>query len=522
LELSEPVRGLRITNDATRRVCSDRGAEKFRKCHSKDMPSTVAIVNSVATRTHGLYIGGEWVETPRQDEVKLPYDSSVVGLVAHAEERHVEMAVRAGSEGATAMAALSNYQRAELLLRIAEEVKKDEAELAQRICAETGKPMKEARIEASRSVNTLIAAAHEARQLHGEVVPMDFAAGAEGRLAMTMREPLGVIGAITPFNFPLNLTLHKLAPALASGNAVVHKPAERTPLSALRLAELVSRAGAPKGAYNVITGDGPALAQAMLRNPAIAMMTFTGSVQVGTELRARAGLKRMTLELGNNSAAIIEPDADLDTAVKRSVQGAFGHSGQICISLQRVFAHDSIADKFVDGLVAAARKLRLGHPYEDSTDISSLIDEKAAARVESWIQQAVDSGARLLCGGKRTKATIEPAVLVDVPASARISCEEIFGPVVAVYRYSSLEDAIARSNDTAYGLQAGIFTANIARAFSAAKKLRFGGVLINDIPTFRMDHMPYGGAKHSGLGREGPRYAIEEMTELKFVCWKTE
>jgi len=480
------------------------------------------VVDPLAARTHGLYIGGEWVETTRQDEVKLPYDGSAVGLVAHAEERHVEMAVRAAEQGAAAMASLANHQRADLLLRIADELKKDEGELAQRICAETGKPLKEARIEASRSVNTLIAAAHEARQLHGEVVPMDFASGAEGRLAMTIREPLGVIGAITPFNFPLNLALHKIAPALAAGNAVVHKPAERTPLSALRLAELVNRAGAPKGAYNVVTGDGPALAQAMLRNPAIAMITFTGSVPVGTALRAQAGLKRMTLELGNNSAAIIEPDADLDTAIKRSVQGAFAHSGQVCISLQRVFVHETIAEKYVDGLVAATRKLRLGHPYEESTDISSLIDEKAAVRVESWIQQAVDSGARLLCGGKRVKATIEPAVLVDVPPSARISCEEVFGPVVAVYRYSSLEDAIARTNDTPFGLQAGIFTTNLPRAFSAARKLHFGGVLINDIPTFRMDHMPYGGAKHSGLGREGPRYAVEEMTELKFVCWKTD
>jgi acyl-CoA reductase-like NAD-dependent aldehyde dehydrogenase len=486
------------------------------------MSSASPVVDSLAARTHGLYIGGEWVETTRQDEVKLPYDGSAVGFVAHAEERHVEMAVRAAGQGAAAMASLANHQRADLLLRLAEELKKDEAELAQRICAETGKPLKEARIEASRSVNTLIASAHEARQLHGEVVPMDFASGAEGRLAMTMREPLGVIGAITPFNFPLNLTLHKLAPALAAGNAVVHKPAERTPLSALRLAELVNRAGAAKGAYNVITGDGPAIAQAMLRNPAIAMVTFTGSVAVGTSLRAQAGLKRITLELGNNSAAIIEPDADLNTAIKRSVQGAFGHSGQICISLQRVFVHETVAEKYVDGLVAATRKLHLGHPYEESTDISSLIDEKAAVRVESWIQQAVDSGARLLCGGKRVKATIEPAVLVDVPPSARISCEEVFGPVVAVYRYSSLEDAIARANGTPFGLQAGIFTSNLPRAFSAAKKLHFGGVLINDIPTFRMDHMPYGGAKHSGLGREGPRYAIEEMTEMKFVCWKTE
>ncbi len=420
------------------------------------------------------------------------------------------------------MAALANHERADLLLRIAEEVRNDQAELARLICAESGKPIKEARIEAARSVSTFIAAAHEARNLHGEVVPMDFAPGAKGRMAMTVREPLGVIGAITPFNFPLNLTVHKLAPALAGGNAVVHKPAERTPLSALRLAQLVAQAGAPKGAFNVITGDGPALARAMLANADVAMITFTGSVQVGTELRARAGLKKVTLELGNNSAAIIEPDADLDTAIARSVQGAFAHSGQVCISLQRVFVHESIQDRYLDGLVAATKKLRLGHPYEDSTDISSLIDEKAAKRVESWIQEAVASGARLLCGGTRRYATIEPAVLADVPASARISCEEVFGPVVAVYAYNSLDEAIAPRERYSLRTAGRHLHARSSACVLAAKKLHFGGVMINDIPTFRMDHMPYGGMKQSGLGREGPRYAIEEMTELKLICWKTE
>jgi acyl-CoA reductase-like NAD-dependent aldehyde dehydrogenase len=260
----------------------------------------------------------------------------------------------------------------------------------------------------------------------------------------------------------------------------------------------------------------------MLRDPAIAMITFTGSMRVGAAIRAKAGLKRVTLELGNNSAAIIEPDADIATAITRSVQGAFSHSGQVCLSLQRVFVHESIADGYLEGLLAATEKLHLGHPYETSTDISSLIDEAAAVRVESWIQQAVDSGARLLCGGKRRFATLEPAILTDVPPTARISCEEVFGPVLAVYRYGMLEDAIAQANNTAYGLQAGIFTNNLPRAFAAVRKLNFGGVLINDVPSFRMDHMPYGGAKHSGLGREGPRYAIEEMTELKLICWKTE
>lgn len=470
----------------------------------------------------GLYVGDAWVETPNYDEVRLPYDGSTIGLVAHAEDSHVDQAVTAATEGARAMAALANHERADLLLRIGEELRGAAEELAQLICSESGKPIKEARIEAGRSVNTLVAAAHEARQLHGDVVPMDFSPGGERRMAMTIREPLGIIGAITPFNFPLNLTLHKLAPALAAGNAVVHKPAERTPFSALRLAELVTRAGAPTGAYNVITGDGPALADRMLKDPAIAMVTFTGSMRVGSAVRAKAGLKRVTLELGNNSAAIIEPDADLPTAITRSVQGAFSHSGQVCLSLQRVFVHESIADAYLKGLLQATQQLRIGHPYEASTDISSLIDEAAAIRVESWIRQATDAGAHVLCGGNRRFATLEPVILTNVPASARISCEEVFGPVLAVYRYNQIEDAISQVNSTPYGLQAGIFTNNLPRAFSSVRKLQFGGVLINDVPAFRLDHMPYGGTKGSGLGREGPRYAIEEMTNLKLICWKTE
>jgi acyl-CoA reductase-like NAD-dependent aldehyde dehydrogenase len=419
------------------------------------------------------------------------------------------------------MAALANFERADLLLKIAELLKRDRAEFAQLICSETGKPMREARVEADRCPQTVIAAAHEARELRGEVVPMDFAPGGQGRMAITVREPIGVIGSITPFNVPLNLALHKVAPAFAAGNAILHKPAERTPLSALRLARTIEEAGAPKGAYNIITGDGPALAGAMLRHPDIAMITFTGSVRIGEEVRAKAGLKRVLLELGNNSAVVVEPDCDLKTAIQRTVQGAFANSGQVCISVQRAFVHRSVMSDFLDGLRAQTANLNLGHPYEEATDVSSLIDEKAAIRVQSWIEEAVSAGADVVCGGNRRYATIEPTILTNVPENARISCEEVFGPVVAVYAYDELDDAIARVNNTPYGLQAGVFTNNIQRAFRSARKLNMGGVLINDVPMFRMDHMPYGGAKHSGLGREGPRYAIEEMTDTKIICWKT-
>jgi acyl-CoA reductase-like NAD-dependent aldehyde dehydrogenase len=476
------------------------------------MPTQVA--------THQLFIGGEWVDTDTHDVVRLPFDGSPVAEVPHAGVEVVDQAVKAAVEGAASMAALANFERADLLLRIAELLKRDRAEFAQLICSETGKPIREARVEADRCPQTLIAAAHEARELRGEVVPMDFSPGGQGRMAITVREPIGVIGSITPFNVPLNLALHKVAPAFAAGNAIVHKPAERTPLSALRLARTIEEAGAPKGAYNVITGDGPALAAAMLRQPDIAMMTFTGSMRVGEEVRSKAGLKRILLELGNNSAVIVEPDADLKTAVQRTVQGSFANSGQVCISVQRAFVHRSIASEFLNGLRSQTSNLRLGHPYEDATDVSSLIDEKAAIRVQSWIEEAIASGATVICGGKRHYATVEPTILTNVPENARISCEEVFGPVVAVYEYEHLEDAITRVNNTPYGLQAGVFTNNIQRAFRSARRLNMGGVLINDIPMFRMDHMPYGGAKHSGLGREGPRYAIEEMTETKIICWK--
>ena len=466
------------------------------------------------------YIGGEWVDAAAHEVVKLPYDGTPVGQVPRSEIDAVDKAVAAARKALAPMREMGNCDRADLLLRIADLIKRDLAEYAQLICAETGKPAKEARVEAERCLSTLLAAAHEARQLHGEVVPMDFAAMGKGRMAMTVREPLGVIGCITPFNVPLNLALHKLAPALAGGNTVVHKPATKTPLSAARLARTIEEAGAPKGAYNLITGSGARIGMAMAEHPDIAMVTFTGSPEVGRIIKSRAGFKKVTLELGNNSAVIIEPEADLVTAVTRTAQGAFSHSGQVCISVQRVFVHRAIAGEFVERLKAATEALKIGHPYEDSTDISSLIDEAEAIRIENWIAEAVAGGAKVATGGKRTFATVAPAVLVDVPAACHISCQEAFGPVVAVYTYDNLDDAIERANATPFGLQAGIFTNDIQRAFRAARRLDVGGVMINDIPMYRADHMPYGGVKESGTGREGPRYAIEEMTEMKLICWK--
>lgn len=466
------------------------------------------------------YIGGEWVDTDNHDVVELPYDGTPVGQVPRAGVDLLEKAVTAAQKALAVMRELSNYERADLLQRIGELIRRDLDEYGQIICSETGKPIKEAKVEAARSLETLVAAAHEARQLHGEVVPMEFSATGKGRMAITVREPLGVIGCITPFNVPLNLAMHKVAPALAGGNAVIHKPATKTPLSAVRLARTMEEAGVPKGAYNVITGSGAKIGMAMAEHPAIAMLTFTGSPEVGRTIKSRAGFKKVTLELGNNSAVIIEPGSDLNTAVARSVQGAFSHSGQVCISVQRAYVHRSIFDEYVERLKAGAEGLRIGHPYEQSTDISSLIDQNEAIRIEKWVEEAVAGGAKLVTGGKRTRATISPTVLVNAPVTCHISCQEAFGPVIAVYPYDKLETAIEQANATPYGLQAGIFTPDMQRAFQVARKLEVGGVMINDIPMYRADHMPYGGVKESGTGREGPKYAIEEMTEMKLICWK--
>lgn len=467
-----------------------------------------------------MFIGGEWVAAGAEQTVTLPYDGTPLGRVYKADAGMVARAIEAARQGARAMRELSNGERAELLERILALVRRDLEEFARLVACETGKPIKEARGEAERSLQTIIAAAQAARELRGEVVPIDAAPAGKGRMALTVREPLGVIGAITPFNFPLNLGLHKIAPALAGGNAVVHKPAGTTPLSALRLARAIEEAGAPRGAYNVITGDGGTIGGPLVESPDVAMITFTGSREVGLDIRARAGMKRVTLELGGNSAVVIEPDGDLDAAVARSVPGSFAHSGQVCISIQRIYVQEAVAEEFLEKFVAATRKLRIGHPLEETTDISSLITEKEAVRVEQWIHEAALQGAGVLTGGERRGATITPTILTHVPRTMKVCCQEVFGPVVVVERYGTLAEAIERVNDSMYGLQAGIYTRDLEKAFRAARRFEVGGVMINDIPTFRVDHMPYGGVKQSGAGREGPRYAIEEMTEPKLICWR--
>ncbi len=467
-----------------------------------------------------MLIGDEWVRSGAPRTVQLPYDGTPVGEVYDADAATVKRALAAAESGAAAMAKLTQYERAELLDRMRNLLARDAAEFAQLVCGETGKPIREARLEVERSQQTLLASADAARRLRGEVIPMEAAPIGKGRWAMTVREPLGAIAAITPFNFPLNLGLHKIGPALAAGNSVVHKPATNTPLSALRLARLIQEAGAPAGAYNVITGSGGKIGPLLITDPRVAMVTFTGSVPVGEEIRAQTGLRRVTLELGSNSSVILEPDCDLDLLIPRCVVGSFSHSGQVCISVQNIYVHESIEKTFTERFVAATQKLKIGHPFEETTDISSLITLGEAKRVEEWIDHARSRGARVLTGGKRQNSTVAPTIVANVTPDMELCCREAFGPVVALHTYRNLPDAIKAVNASDYGLQAGICTRDIAKAFDTARQLRVGGVMINDVPAYRADHMPYGGVKKSGIGREGPQFVVEEMTELKLLCWR--
>jgi acyl-CoA reductase-like NAD-dependent aldehyde dehydrogenase len=467
-----------------------------------------------------MHIGGRQVVTDRPLKIELPYDGSEVATVYEAGAEQVEAAVQAAHNAARVMRELTLDERAGILRSARDKVLERSEELAMALSSESGKPIREARAEVGRSAETLLFSAEEAHRLCGEVIPADASPSGKGRWAMTLREPVGVIAAITPFNFPLNLAMHKIGPAIAAGNAVVHKPASATPVTGLMMASIFEESGLPAGALNVITGPGGLVGDLLVSHPKVAMITFTGSPDVGLHIRSLAGMKRVTLELGSNSAVIVEEDADLDAAVPRCITGSFANSGQVCISVQRIFAHKRVHSELLDRMVDGARKLRIGHPHEPSTEISSLITVKEAERVEGWVQEAGRAGAKVVTGGSRRHATVEPAVLSEVPAQVKLSCKEVFGPVVAVNSCGSLEEAIEMVNASEYGLQAGIYTRDIQKAFWAARQVHVGGFLINEVPAYRLDQMPYGGVKLSGMGREGPKYAVEEMTEVKLVCWR--
>ena len=467
---------------------------------------------------HKLLVAGEWVETGEWGEVKSPYDGSPVGRVALGDAATVDRAVQAARE-AFESADFPQHERAAVLDRAAELVGERVEDLALTISAEAGKPIKTATVEAQRCVDTLTFAAVEARKLTGGTVPMEASASGAGKLGVMLRVPYGVVGAISPFNFPLNLVAHKLGPAIAAGNAIVLKPAGQTPISALKLAAVLNEAGLPEGWLSVIPGPGGEVGNAIVEHELTAAITFTGSAKVGWDIRSRVPHKKVNLELGSNAPLIVNDDGDWETAADKAQIHAFSHAGQSCISIQRILVHEAVAEEFKARLVANVEKLAVGNPYDEATDVGPLITPGDRDRVKEWIDEAVAAGAEVLTGGELVDEgrCLAPTLLGAPPKDAKVWCEEIFGPVATVDTFSSFDEALELANDSKFGLQAGVFTRDIGRGLEAARTLEFGGVLVNEVPTFRADQQPYGGVKDSGNTREGPAFAVLELTEERFV-----
>jgi acyl-CoA reductase-like NAD-dependent aldehyde dehydrogenase len=469
---------------------------------------------AVAARERPLLVGGEWVETGEWQEVKSPYSGDVVGRIAKADAGLARHAVDAAGEAMREP--LPAHRRAEILDRVAHLLEEREDEVAETICAEAGKPMKAARIEAQRAVSTYTISAAVARTLAGELIPMDASPAGAGKIAYTMRLPIGIVGAISPFNFPLNLVAHKIAPALAAGCAVVLKPASQTPMSALLLAELEQEAGLPAGWLNVLVGPASAIGDVLVEDERVRMITFTGSSGVGWDLRARAAQKKVTLELGNSTPVLVEADADVEDAAARLAQHAFSFAGQSCISVQRIYVRREALDSFLAAFVPRVEALKVGDPADPETDVGPVIDEGNKERIAAWIEEATTQGATVIAGGEEN-GLLRPTVLGDVRPDMKVVCEEVFGPVCTVTPYDSLEEAFELANGTKFGLQAGIFTGSVQTALRAGRDLEFGGVVVNEAPTFRADQMPYGGVKASGNTKEGPPHTVREMTEERLV-----
>jgi acyl-CoA reductase-like NAD-dependent aldehyde dehydrogenase len=462
-----------------------------------------------------LLVGGEWMETGHWLEVRSPYSDEVVARVAQAGAAEARQAIDAAEKAM--QEPLPAHKRAEILSRVAGYLGRRHDEVARTISDEAGKPMKAARIEATRAMSTYTFSAVEARKLVGDVVPMEASQSGEGKFAYTLRTPIGVVGAISPFNFPLNLVAHKIAPALAAGCAVVLKPAGQTPLSALLLAELETEAGLPPGWLNVLVGPASEIGDVLIDDERVKLITFTGSSAVGWKLRERAPRKRVNLELGNATPVIVESDVDLDDVAKRMAQHAFSFAGQSCISVQRIYVQRSSFAPFLERFVSLVQELQLGDPADEETDVGPVIDEGARDRILEWIEEARKAGADILTGGELDGELIQPTVIANAAPELKVSCQEVFGPVVTVNPYDSLDEAVDLANGTPYGLQAGVFTNDLRTAMRLAAELEFGGVTVNEAPTFRADQMPYGGVKDSGNTREGPAYAVREMTEERVV-----
>ena len=466
-----------------------------------------------------MYIGGEWVDKDEKITVENPYDSSVVDTVPKSGIEDVDSAITSAQRGAAVMAKVPAYERYLMLRKAADLMEERLEDFARTITLEEGKIITEGRGEVSRAIQTISLSAEEAKRLYGETIPLDGAPGWTGQMGFTLRVPCGVVAAISPFNFPLNLVCHKVGPALAAGNSVVIKPASDTPLSALKLTEVLLEAGVPEEAVQCVTGSGGQIGDALVSDPRVRKVTFTGSRDVGEHICKTAGLKKVTMELGSNSPLIVMPDADIDKVVRGTVSSGFSNAGQVCISRQRIITSRQIYADFLDALKTGVEQINTGNPLDESVKMGPMVRPQDAERVNEWIREAVSDGARTVVGGGYEGTMHQATVVADVDPEMRVSCEELFGPAVAVTAFSDIDEAIAMANDSNYGLSAAIFTQNIDSAMRFAREVDSGNLMINSGPQWRADLMPYGGLKESGMGKEGPRYAVEEMTELKMVVF---
>jgi acyl-CoA reductase-like NAD-dependent aldehyde dehydrogenase len=466
-----------------------------------------------------MFIEGRWIDKSNKIEVRNPYDNSVIDTVPKADAGDIDRALTFAERGAKVMAKLSGYERWKILKRAAEIIADRNEEIGSLISTEEGKVIAEGRGEAGRAVETIMGSAEEAKRIHGETVPLDGDPGGGKRLGFTLRVPCGVVAAISPFNFPLNLVCHKVGPALAAGNSVVIKPATDTPLSALKLTEILLEAGLPPEGVQCITGSGGEIGDALVSDRRVRKITFTGSRDVGERICRLAGIKKVTMELGSNSPLIIMPDANLAKVAAAVAATGYANAGQVCISTQRVLSAGKVYTDLLDALALEVKALTTGSQLDEKTKVGPMVREAEAVRVDEWVREAAGAGARVVAGGERQGAIYAPTILADVKPEMRVSCDELFGPAVAVTPFESIDDAISLANDTVYGLSAGIFTENLGWAMRFAREVESGNLHINWGPQWRADVMPYGGLKESGFGKEGPRYAVEEMTELKMVVF---
>lgn len=464
-----------------------------------------------------MYIAGKWVDKPHAIDVTNPFDGSVIDTVPRAEPSDVETAIASAERGAKAMAALSAYERYQIIHRAADLMLERLDDLGRTITLEEGKIIAEGMGEAARAAETIVLSAEEAKRLTGETLDLSGSSAGAGKFGFTLRVPCGVVAAITPFNFPLNLVCHKVGPALAAGNAVIIKPASDTPLSALKLTEIFIDAGLPPEAIQCVTGSGGVIGDAISSSPIVRKISFTGSRDVGEHICQVAGLKKVTMELGSNAPLIIMPDADLEKVAAATASSGFANAGQVCISTQRVFASQEIYGDFIDALKPAVEALTTGNPLDEGVKMGPMIRAQDAERVEAWVQEAVSSGANIVTGGSREGTMYAPTILADVAPDMKVSCDEIFGPALGVSRVAGIDEAIAMANDTHYGLSAAIFTENLNWALKFAQQVDSGNIHVNWGTQWRADMMPYGGLKESGMGKEGPKYTVQEMTETKMV-----